>query len=146
MSPHFCLLLAALGLPTSKQSQTRPARATATRTEPDQELDDFRGRYKGIHRFSARLRGVRAAGQTVYWVSSNSEQLMAYHANKQVWSTSVVAPFRAEIPTAHIASIVLTSNIIFVRLGRRGMAELDRKTGHLVAKYFDRDPHNLKAD
>ncbi|MVN75572.1 hypothetical protein GO988_04460 [Hymenobacter sp. HMF4947] len=140
------LFLAALELPVFAPAQTRPALADTTRTEPDQELDNFSGRYHGIHVLSAQLRGVRATNKTVYWVSANGRQLSAYQAGRRLWLVDVVTPFRAEIPAAHIASLVLASNIIFVKLGRRGMAEVDRSTGRIVAKYFDRAPTNLVAD
>ncbi|RZL02294.1 MAG: hypothetical protein EOO62_22740, partial [Hymenobacter sp.] len=130
MSFHFrLLLLAALGLPFAALSQARPALTDTAHTEPDQELDDFRGRYEGIHTFSPQMRGVRAANKTVYWVSSDGQQLSAYQDGKQLWLTEVVVPFKAEIPDAHIKSLALASAIIFVNLGPRGMAEVDRKTG-----------------
>lgn len=147
MSIHFrLLLLTALGLPVSALTQTRPALTDTTRTEPDQELDNFSGRYNKIHIFSGRLRGVRAANNTVYRVSVDGRQLWAYQASKQLWFIDVVTPFRAEIPSAHIASIALASTLIFVNLGPRGMVEVDRKTGQIMAKYFDRDPRKLVAD
>jgi hypothetical protein len=144
--PVCLLLLGALALPLTVRSQTRPALTDTTHTEPDQELDGFSGRYPKIHVFSAQLRGVRAAHETTYWVSSNGRQLSAYQAGKRRWLLDVVAPFQSEIPAAHVASLVLASDIIFVSLGPRGMAEVDRKTGRIVAKYFDRDPQHLVAD
>lgn len=64
--PACLLLLGALALPVAALSQTRPALADTTHTEPDQELDNFSGHYPKIHVFSTRLRGVRAAHETVY--------------------------------------------------------------------------------
>jgi hypothetical protein len=141
---QIALLLALLPIPLL--AQTRPAPADTTRTEPDQELDHFSGRFRGLHRITARLRGVRAAANTVYWVGADGRHLSAFQAGKLQWATDVVAPFRAEIPAARIASMALASNIIFVNLGKRGMAEIDRKTGQIVGKYFDRDPNNLVAE
>jgi len=120
--------------------------ADSTSTEPDQELDDFSGRFKGIHRITAKMRGVRGASKTVYLVSVDGRQLSALRANHLLWTTNVVAPFKAEIPAAHIASLVLSSDILFVSLGKRGFAEVDRNTGKIIGKYFDRDPNNLVAE
>jgi hypothetical protein len=139
--PVCLLLLGTLALPIVARSQTR-----STHTEPDQELDEFSGRYPKLHVFSARLRGVRAAHETTYWVSSDGRQLAAYQAGKRRWLLDVVASFQGEIPAAHIVSLVLAADILFVNLGPRGMAEVDRKTGRIVATYFDRDPQHLVAD
>lgn len=139
------LLLGAALLPGPLLAQ-KPVLADSTYTEPDQELADFSGRFNGIHRITAKLRGVRGANKTVYWVSADGRQLSAFQAGKRLWTTDVVAPFRAEIPTARIASMALASNLIFINLGPRGMAEVDRKTGRISGKYFDRDPTNLVAE
>ena len=141
------LLLVAAGLaPGLLFAQHKPQPADSALTEPDQELDLFSYRFKGIHYLSATLRGVRAADKVTYWVSADNRQLAAYQAGKRLWMTNVVAPFAAEIPTARIASLILTTEIIFVGLGKRGLAEVDRKTGRVTGKYFDRDPNNLVAD
>ena len=136
------LLIAAL-LPAPLLAQTRPSPADSTLIEPDQELDNFSGRFNGMHHITTKLRGVRAANKTVYWVSVDGRQLSAFQAGKHLWTTDVVAPFKAEIPAARVASMALATNILFVNLGPRGMAEVDRKTGQISGKYFDRDPNNL---
>ena len=137
------LLLAAALLPAPLLAQTHPSPADSTLTEPDQELDHFSGRFNGMHHITTKLRGVRAANKTVYWVSADGQELSAFQAGKHLWTSKVVVPFKAEIPAARIASIALATNIIFVNLGPRGMAEVERKTGQISGKYFDRDPNNL---
>jgi hypothetical protein len=139
-------LLATLLLPAGLLAQTRPVLADTARTEPDQELDDFSGGFAGTHVMTASLRGTRGAKRTYYVVAADGRQLWAYQAGKLLWATDVAAPFLAQIPAARIASLVLSSNLLSVNLGPRGMAEVDRKTGKIGAKYFDRDPANLVAD
>ena len=146
MRSFISFIILAVLLPTPLLAQTRPSPADSTLTEPDQELDQFSGRFNGMHHITPRLRGVRAANKTVYWVSADGRQLVAFKAGKQLWATNVAAPFKTELPTAHIVSMVLASNIIFVNLGPRGMAEVDRETGRISAKYFDRDPNHLAAE
>jgi hypothetical protein len=141
----FYFLVGAALLPTPLLAQ-RPLPIDRALTEPDQELDDFSGRFGGIHRMTTKLRGVRGNRQTVYWVSASGQQLSAYQAGKLLWTSNVVAPFRAELPAARIASLVLSSRIIFVSLGKRGSAEVDRNTGQIVSKYVDRDPNEIVAE
>jgi hypothetical protein len=123
-----------------------PLPVDSVSTEPDQELDDFSGRFKGIHRITAKMRGVRGVGKTAYLVSSDGQQLSAFRANHLLWTTDVVAPFKTKTPAARISSLVLSSNILFVSLAKRGMAEVDRNTGKIVSKYFDRDPNHIVAE
>jgi hypothetical protein len=47
---------------------------------------------------------------------------------KRLWLLDVVAPFQAEIPAAHVVSMVLAADILFVSLRSRSMAEVDPKT------------------
>ena len=140
-----CLLLA-LVLPGRSPAQNLLQTPKANLTEPDQELDLYGGKFKSIHLISAKMRGVRAANQTTYWVSADNRHLAAYQAGKSLWLAKVVVPFKAEIPTIRIHSLVLSSKLIFVRLSPRGMAEVDRKSGRIVARYLDRDLHNLKVE
>ena len=141
------VLLVVAGLtPSLLLAQNRPQPADSAFTEPDQELDSFYGQYEGIHYLSATLRGVRAANQTVYWVSADNRHLAAYQVGKRLWITDVGAPFTAEIPTARISSLTLSTELIFVSLGKRGLTEVDRKTGRVTSKYFDRNPNHLLAD
>ncbi len=142
---RFLLVVAGLS-PGALFAQNKPQPADSTFTEPDQELDLFSGRFKGIHHLSATLRGVRAADKVTYWVSADNRHLAAYQAGKRLWMTDVVAPFTAEIPAARIQSLTLATEIIFVSLGKRGFAEVDRKTGRITGKYFDRDPNHSVAD
>jgi hypothetical protein len=147
MSFHIkATLVVALLLPAALRAQTRPVAADTARTEPDQELDHFGGGFKGIHVITAGLRGVRGTSRTVYVVGRDNRQLSAYQAGKLLWTTNVAGPFLAEIPTVRIASLVLITELLFVNLTPRGMAEVDRKTGQISGKYFDRDPHNLVAE
>ena len=139
-------LVTALLEPAAALAQNRPAPADTTLTEPDQELDNFSGRFNRIHRITTKLRGVRATNRMVYWVSADGRQLSAFQAGKRLWATNVAASFKVEIPAARIATITLASTIIFVKLGPRGMAEVERKTGRISGKYFDRDPTNLVAE
>lgn len=141
------LLLVVAGLaPGSLFAQNRPQPVDSAFTEPDQELNSFSGQFKDIHRLSATLRGVRAADKTTYWVSADNRHLAAYQAGKRLWVTNVVVPFKAEIPAARIRSLSLATESIFVSLGKRGFAEVDRKTGRITNRYFDRDPNNSVAD
>jgi hypothetical protein len=141
----FGLLIWAALLPAPLLAQkTLPTDSTST--EPDQELDDFGGRFKGIHRITTKMRGVRGAGETVYLVSADGRRLSAFRENKLLWATNVMAPFKAEIPAGRVSSLVLSSHILFVGLGKRGSAEVDRRTGRIVSKYVDRDPSNLAAE
>jgi len=139
-------LVATLLVPATARAQSRPLLTDTTATEPDQELDNFSGGFNKIHRITGKLRGVRAANKIVYWVSADHRHLSAFQAGKLLWTTDVVSPFKEEIPTAHISTVILASNILFVSLGERGMAEVDRKTGQVVARYFDRDPNHLMAE
>jgi hypothetical protein len=141
----FYSLIWATLLPTSLLAQ-KPLPINRTFTELDQELDDFSGRLAGIHRITAKMRGVQGANQTSYWVSADGQQLSAYQAGKLLWTNSVAVSFKAGIPAARITSLVLSSRIIFVSLGKRGSAEVDRNTGRIVSKYFDRDPTNTVAE
>jgi hypothetical protein len=138
-------LLVAL-LPASLLAQTRPAPAAATRTEPDQELDHFSGGFKGIHVITPTMRGARGSKRTAYVVGRDGRQLAAYQAGKLLWATNVARPFLVEIPAVRIASLVLITDLLFVNLAPRGMAEVDRQTGRIVGRYFDRDPTNLVAE
>ncbi|AMR26852.1 hypothetical protein A0257_06855 [Hymenobacter psoromatis] len=144
---YYPLLLAVLLLPGRLLAQRPPQTFNSPgHTEPDQELDGFSGKFKSIHLISASVRGVRAAGQIVYWVSADRRRLSAFRAGSLLWCTDVVAPFQAEIPAVRIHSLVLSSELLFVSLGRRGLAEIDRKSGHVAGRYFDRDPNNLRAE
>jgi hypothetical protein len=100
------LLLVALVGPMAALSQTRLVPVDTTYTEPDQELDNFSGRYHQLHIFSAQLRGVRAAHQTVYWASPDGRHLSAYQAGKRQWVVDVVAPSkrRFQPPTSRQSS------------------------------------------
>ena len=143
---QIALLAALLLPPAALLAQIRPVVADTARTAPDQELDNFNGGFAGTHVMTASLRGTQGANRTYYVVGADGRQLWAYQTGKLLWATDVVAPFLAEIPAARIASLVLSTNLLFVSLGPRGMAEVDRKTGRIGAKYFDRDPTNLVAD
>jgi hypothetical protein len=139
-------ILVALLLPAALRAQTRPVAADTTRTEPDQELDHFSGGFKGVHVITPTLRGARGANRTAYVVGRDGRQLSAYQAGKLLWTINVAAPFLVEIPTVRIVSLVLITELLFVNLSPRGMAEVDRKTGQISGRYFDRDPNNLVAE
>lgn len=62
-------LVAALLGPTAALAQNRLSPADTILTEPDQELDNFSGRFNCMHCITRKLRGVRAANKTVYRVS-----------------------------------------------------------------------------
>jgi len=141
---HAALLLVLL--PASLLAQTRPVPADTMRTEPDQELDHFSGGFKGIHVITPTLRGARGANRTAYVVGRDGRQLSAYQAGRLLWTTDVAGPFLVEIPAVRIASLVLITDLLFVHLAPRGMAEVDRQTGQISGKYFDRDPSNLVAE
>jgi hypothetical protein len=106
-------------------------------TEPDQELDDFSGGFTGLHRFSAKLRGVRGMDNTVYWVSADSKHLTAYKRGRQVWQTDVSRAFTKLLPSAKVDRLALSSNVIFVMTTGRGHAEIDRTTGSISALGVD---------
>ena len=118
----------------------RPLPLDSVSTEPDQELDDFSGRFKGIHRITVKMRGVRGTSKTVYLVSADGRRLSAFQADKLLWESNVAAPFKNRSSAASISSLVLSSHILFVGLGKLGSVEVDRRTGKIVSKNLDRDP------
>lgn len=100
-------------------------------TEADQELDD--ARFVGIHRISARVRGVRGLGSTLYWVSADGQRVTAYRRGRQLWQTAVTPPFQHQLPKAVVTTLILCSNTVFIGVGTRGHLELNRQTGRIQA-------------
>jgi hypothetical protein len=98
-------------------------------TEPDQELDGFSGGYAKIHKISARLRGVRGADSTLYWVSPDGHLLTAYRRGKRLWQTNINQHFAYLIRDVKIDKLVFSSDVIFVFTAKSGHAEIDRLTG-----------------
>lgn len=127
-------LAAALLIAAPLAAQQRPSSA---RTEPDQELDGFSGGYAGIHKISARLRGVRGADSTLYWVSVDGRRLTAYQRGRQLWQANVTQAFAAVLPNAVIDRLVFASNVVFVFTAKSGHAEVDRATGKVSAVGVD---------
>jgi hypothetical protein len=146
MFPYIQIAILVALLPAGLRAQTRPVTADTARTEPDQELDNFSGGFKGIHVITTSLRGTRGANRTAYVVARDGRQLSAYQAGKLLWTSNVAGPFLVEIPTVRIVSLVLITDLLFVNLSPRGMAEVNRKTGQVSGKYFDRDPNHLVAE
>jgi len=108
-------------------------------TEPDQELDGFSGGYAGIHKVSVRLRGVRGADSTFYWVSIGGRQLTAYQRGQRLWQANLTQAFATILPKAVIRRLVLSSNVIFISTDRGGHAEVDRTTGKVSAVGVDKE-------
>lgn len=113
--PHLITLrsglLAALLVATLTLAAQQPAYNLAL-TEPDQELDDFSGRFAGLHRFSAKLRGVRGADSTLYWVSADSKHLTAYKRGRRLWQAAVSQAFAKLLPSAKIDRLALSTEYI----------------------------------
>jgi hypothetical protein len=80
----FSRLMLAMMLLAADPVAARQSAYNYNLTEPDQELDDFSGRYAKIHKISARLRGVRGADSTLYWVSPDGHLLTAYRRGKRL--------------------------------------------------------------
>ncbi len=139
LSKHFTqLCLAAyllMALPLVAQ-QRLPSYAL---TEPDQELDGFSGGYAGIHRISARLRGVRGADSTLYWVSPDGQRITAYRRGQQLWQANLTQAFAAVLPGAVIDRLVFASNAIFVFTAKGGHAEVARDTGKISTTGVDQE-------
>ena len=135
--PHLITLrsglLAALLVASFTLAAQQPAYNLAL-TEPDQELDGFTYRYAGIHRFTSRLRGVRGADSTIYWVSADSKHLTAYKRGHKLWQANVSRAFAKLLPDAKISHLVLSSGVIFLSTTGRGHAEIDRETGSISAQ------------
>ena len=108
-----------------------PAPYDVRLTEADQELDY--SRFEGIHRISARVRGVRGLGGTLYWVSADGQRVTAYYQGRQQWQATVGQAFRVRLPHARVTKLILCSNTVFVDFGARGYAELNRQTGRVQA-------------
>lgn len=108
-------------------------------TEPDQELDGFGGGYASIHRISARLRGVRGADSTLYWVSPDGRRLTAYQRGRQLWQANLTQAFAPILPGAVIDKLVFASNVIFVFTAQGGHAEVARDTGKISATGVDKE-------
>lgn len=106
-------------------------------TEPDQELDDFSGKFAGLHRFSARLRGVRGADSTLYWVSADNKHLVAYKRGRRLWQADISRAFVKLLPSAKIDRLALSSEYIFLLTTGRGHAEINRATGSVGAVGVD---------
>lgn len=106
-------------------------------TEPDQELDGFSGGYAKIHRISARLRGVRGADSTLYWVSPDGRQLTAYKRGQRLWQAHVSQAFAHVLSGAKIDKLIFSSNVVFVSTAKGGHAEIDRATGKVTAVGVD---------
>ncbi|MGI4834694.1 MAG: hypothetical protein ACRYFK_14660 [Janthinobacterium lividum] len=125
------MLLHALLLALSSGHAPAPARPAAPYpvrlTEADQELDY--ARFGGIHCISARVRGVRGLGGTVYWVSADGQRITAYRLGHRLWQTAVGPRFQRRLPHARVTKLILCSNTVFVDVGPRGYAELNRQTG-----------------
>lgn len=129
---------AALLLPGLGQAQTRPLSPDDSRTEPDQEVDLYgTPQYNTIHYITPAIRGVVAMHDVVYWVSPNGRQLIAYRDGHRKWSTDVVAPFQKDLPAASIQTLTLSTGYVFVSLGLRGVAAVDRRNGRVTNKYLD---------
>lgn len=128
-------LLLAATTPLAAQ-QRPPSRAL---TEPDQELDGFSGGYAGIHQISARLRGVRGADSTLYWVSQDGRQLTAYKRGQQLWQANLTKAFATTLPSALIDKLVFSSNVVFVFTAKGGHTEVNRATGKVSAIGVDKE-------
>jgi hypothetical protein len=135
-NPFTRLALAAALLTTAPLAAQQRLPSYAL-TEPDQELDSFSGGYAGIHKISARLRGVRGADSTLYWVSADSRRLTAYQRGRQLWQANVTQAFAAVLPNAVIDRLVFASNVVFVFTAKNGHAEVDRATGKVSAVGVD---------
>jgi hypothetical protein len=127
------LLLAAAPLAAQQRA---PSRAL---TEADQELDGFSGGYASIHRISARLRGVRGADSTLYWVSPDGRRLTAYKRGQQLWQADLTKAFATILLGALIDRLVFSSNVIFVFTAKGGHAEVNRATGEVSAIGLDKE-------
>jgi hypothetical protein len=134
--PSYCWLLTAILIASRPLAAQQPTHNLAL-TEPDQELDNFSGKFTGLHRFTTHLRGVRGANSTLYWVSANGKQLLAYKKGQKIWQANVSQSFAKLLPSAIIDHIVLTSNVIFIMTIGRGHAEIDRTTGIISALGVD---------
>ena len=136
---RLCLLVAAtLLLPRWGQAQARPLSPDDARTEPDQEMDLYgTPQYNTIHYITPAIRGVVAVDNVVYWVSPNGRQLTAYRNGHHKWTTDVVAPFKSDLPAASIQTLTLSTGYVFVSLGLRGVAAVDRRNGRVTSKYLD---------
>jgi len=90
-----------------------------------------------LHRFSAKLRGVRGANSTLYWVSADSKQLTAYKRGRRLWQADVSQAFAKLLPSAKIDRLALSTEYIFLMTTGRGHAEIKRATGSVGAVGVD---------
>ncbi|GAB3305227.1 hypothetical protein GCM10027511_18150 [Hymenobacter humi] len=89
---------------------------------------------------SPQVRGMKSlADGTVYWVSSDNRQLLAYQGNRLAWKTDVVAACSTIIGQPKIRKVVLSSKTIFVTVGDRTFAEVNADTGKVSKSDVQRD-------
>lgn len=128
-------------LPVALLAQQRPSVAPydAKLVESDQEVDAAYGISKGIHQITPLVRGVRGADDVVYWTSSDKQVLLAYQSKQLVWKTNVARVFPMPLQQAGINTLIFASEIAFVRVGKNGFAEVNRKTGLVTSKTIQKN-------
>jgi hypothetical protein len=89
---------------------------------------------------SAQVRGMKALSDgTVYWVSTDNKQLLAYQGNRLAWRTDVAGACPTVVGQRAIRNVVLSSKTIFVRVGERTFAEVDADTGKVTSTVVQKD-------
>jgi hypothetical protein len=90
---------------------------------------------------SVQVQGMKGLNGIVLWVTADKKALRSYQGNQLMWETDVTAAHPSTSGRREIQRVVSQSAVpvIFVFMSGRCYAEVDRKTGRILATGVDPD-------